>query len=410
MNVQYNILFLNEGHVGIKYVYALYISVVATETIKMVSETSFDVHSAAKWVSENVVFDVQSSADGELQIEAATIFPSDERTVYELLTHPDNYEIFRGVSRSTFRRMLSNDGLGNQLIEVENESDWNVLGLVRGSIKSRLIVEQSMSEGYMHFTNTPNSSSLLKEMYGRWSLYGSQDTRVRDLLPSSPRTAEFIESDACIVTLYQRFVPNKIPKVLYRPFHKSACFQIRRTFEDLILELWRIQAGMGSLPPYMSSCMKEIKPSGDETASTEEPESAIAVLEAASNSSGFVRMSSKAFPSHQLASKIKSKVESNESNDTSGSSMDYSSSQYPLSHPLLSWSASSLQLHEIPQGRDIDDTIELFHHTRLHRFMKRVHSLVDRYFSVDEETELLNDDGYMDYDPYELPGPWLVVA
>jgi len=347
-----------------------------------------EIERAASWVRRNVLMEVSKRGQGELEIEAATIFPIEERKVYEIITHPDNHEIFRGIQRCTHRKVLMNDGKGRQVLEVVNESDWNVLGLAHGSIKSRLVVEQSMSEGWMHFTN-PDSSVMLKHLYGQWRVYPLDSSVLRHLISqrrgagdSISRHEEIIESEGSIVTLYQRFVPStKLPKVLLGQFQRSAVYQIKQTFEDLIMEAWRQKSGNSMMPPYMSSCMKEIYSVAQRIERVDDPDCALAVLEAASESSGHSHVKSSLLTGKELSSRLMECNDSSDSSDVSGGSMNISSKQEPLSHPLSSihLDATADEHSAIGNDRSTDSTTteKKAEDNSWKRYIRRVHSIVD---------------------------------
>ena len=59
---------------------------------------------------------------GFRRIVATAVIPISPIKFYELLTHPENSLIFRGIERCTYRRILADDAAGRQVVEVENES------------------------------------------------------------------------------------------------------------------------------------------------------------------------------------------------------------------------------------------------------------------------------------------------
>ena len=61
-------------------------------------------------------------ARGFRRIVATAVIPISPIKFYELLTHPENSLIFRGIERCTYRRILADDAAGRQVVEVENES------------------------------------------------------------------------------------------------------------------------------------------------------------------------------------------------------------------------------------------------------------------------------------------------
>jgi hypothetical protein len=363
---------------------------------------------AVEWMKKNAVIDVRRNGleqlPGEIEIEVVSIFPTDEITIYEIITHPDNHEIFRSVNRCVYRKIVGNDCRGKQLIHVENETDWSVLGLVKGSIRSKLFAEQSMEDLRLAFAQQPNSSKMLDQLFGIWQILDSKTINPA-LISSSQRYEELMRSDSCIVTLYQRFVPkSSIPHVLIGPFHRSVVSQIRKTFEDLYIEVRKIKAGLPTLPPYMSACMKEISdlpaPNGD--IRTEDPDLIAAVLETASSASSHSHISTRIFAAHAASSLLYQSSES-ESSTPSTLSMYYSSHTRPISHPLDSGQCSLASL-EVKSKQSPQ--------THFRKLLRKVHSMVDRWGasyldigSAEEEDDLEFHDEFS-----ESQAQWFVVA
>lgn len=77
----------------------------------------------SKWAHTHVKLDTtNASRQAPCQLTAAAVLPLTPRETFELLTHPENAAIFKGIDRCTYRRILADDGDGLQEIEVENES------------------------------------------------------------------------------------------------------------------------------------------------------------------------------------------------------------------------------------------------------------------------------------------------
>lgn len=228
-----------------------------------------ELQAAARWVADNVEIEcVRDPAANTLHC-TATIpsFALSPRDFYELITHPENYEIFRNIQRCTFRKVLWHDR-GRDVVEVENESDWQLF-VIRGALRTRMIVEQDMARGMMHFALAPGTPSPLREMYGRWEV-----TAAPGPADGAPR---------CRVTLYQRFTPRNLPPFLFSAFARLTVRSLRATFEDLVLEAQQIVRGRPTLRPYMAACMRDIVPEGDEgSEATTDAQSVLAALEEAS--------------------------------------------------------------------------------------------------------------------------------
>lgn len=77
----------------------------------------------SKWAQAHVKLDTtNASRQAPCQLTAAAVLPLTPRETFELLTHPENCAIFKGIDRCTYRRILADDGDGLQEVEVENES------------------------------------------------------------------------------------------------------------------------------------------------------------------------------------------------------------------------------------------------------------------------------------------------
>lgn len=221
----------------------------------MVYNYASEVHKAQEWVKENIDIFLKVE-DGVLEIEVGGVFDLGVSALYELLTHPDNSEIFRGVKRCIKRRILWNNGCMHQLVEVVNESNWNIAGILRGVAKTKLLVEQDEKRCLVHFVLASRESNPFKEMYGRWKIYPMES-----------------EKKSCLLTLYQRFKLRRLPPVILSTVGHFAKSQVRSMFEDLMVEIYRLNEGKSSLAPYSSQCMKEF---GEE--SNEDPIEAMKTL------------------------------------------------------------------------------------------------------------------------------------
>ena len=349
------------------------------------SETSSEQCAAEQWVTDNVEINTRRQS-GTLHVEASCSFPVTDELFYELITHPENFDIFRNIQRCTFRKIIWNDGRGHQLVEVENESDWNLF-VIRGAVQTRMIVEQDMRRGTMHFTLAPNAMSPLRELYGRWTITAG----IHKTAPDGTTTP------TCCVNLYQRFSPRNLPPFLFSAFVNLTIRHLRGTFEDLIAEIEKIKTGRPTLGPYMSACMKEIITDKSST-STTDPASVLTALEAASSvSTGF-----------DGAGNDRSTQGSISSNRSSGASMALSSGFEPRSHCL---SRQDL----VEYGLDVPVEAGQGYMSRLTSAAKAARSAWRSTLRWIDERIPLDDDAFENawasYFGDDVPrGLWLVVA
>ena len=216
------------------------------------------IYEAREWVKSNVV--VECSKEGHiLEVHVATVLREMAATVFGILNMGE--EVWRGIKACVKRKILENDGEGNFLLEVHNKSEWHVLGLARGSVVSKLLVETSLRRNLMHFGLVPGSSPLLSDMYGIWRCYDLSSNELREFLELDEGHPAMCENNAIsgsLVTLYQRFEFSSIPSMLHGAVSRAAVGQIRCSLEDLVIAVWRLRRGSLNLPPLMAVIMKEI--------------------------------------------------------------------------------------------------------------------------------------------------------
>lgn len=83
------------------------------------------LEAAKEWArdSSNLRVHARGSKSAAACVQVAAELPLPPREAFELMSHPDNAAIFRGIERCTFRRVLwAAAGDGRQTVEVENES------------------------------------------------------------------------------------------------------------------------------------------------------------------------------------------------------------------------------------------------------------------------------------------------
>jgi hypothetical protein len=269
------------------------------------------------------------------------MFNISSATCWNMISHPDNCEVFRNIQRCTYRKVLWNGPREghHQLVVVENESDWSFL-VIKGALATKLLVEVDSNKGLMHFTLAPDASSPMRELYGRWT--------VAPAGPLQMMSDGTTRSPCCTVTLYQRFTPRNLPPFLFNLFTRFTTGQIRNTFEDLLMEVQRIEGGRPTLGPYAHAAMKEIHPPCPAESDREhhqkhygetpDADTVLAILEEASNAS-----SSSSDDAAQLSSRKHSSSDSyngSGSSRSSGASMASSSRSEPSSH-ALKWRSHS---------------------------------------------------------------------
>jgi hypothetical protein len=245
----------------------------------------------------------------------------------------------------------------------------------------------------MQFTLAPGASSPLKHMYGRWQIHP-----VEHPAPDAPRDVSFTSNDldesnisnecssSCLVTLHQTFIPPPLPRLLFPSFARVATKQVRRTFEDLAMEVTRMRNQNGTLAPYMSACMKEFG-----HGSGADPLSVLSALEEASTTStSRSSMDLKSRRDISVASRV-----------SSGSSMLSNCLVEPVSYPLVA------ELED-----DDPSALPEVHNASAH--IKEQNQISGIYLITDAFDDLITaafrylhlDVGLED----DLPDPWFVIA
>jgi hypothetical protein len=393
------------------------------------SEQASELEAAQQWVEDNVT--ITTTREGStLHVEATTMFNIPAATCWNMIAHPDNCEVFRNIQRCTYRKVVWNGPRRghHQLVVVENESDWSFL-LIKGALATKLLVEVDSVRGLMHFTLAPDASSPMQELYGRWTVAPAGPLQMMsDGTTSSP---------SCTVTLYQRFTPRNLPPFFFNLFTRFTAGQIRNSFEDLIIEVQKIQSGTPTLGPYSDAAMKEILPSSNPSdehhqhhqhqhAPPPDPDTVLAILEEASNASSSSESGSD--PSNrgssseeELFSKNRS-TSGSRSSRSSGASMASSSRSEPCSHALkwrsaskpASWTGKEEEEKMTTVGAGTSSMVGRYYNraasfvTSAKTTWKSVLGWIDEHMPLDDDTfESAWNSAFGDDFPRGL---WLVVA
>ena len=268
--------------------------------------------------------------------QAASIFPGKEVDVFSVLAHPHGAQVYRGISACVKRKVLERDDAGDMLLEVHNVSEWNVLGLVRGAVVSKLFVELSLERSLLHFGLVPGSSQMLQDLYGVWRCYSLCGEELKEFLELKDDDDED-EDGGCrlrlvqgsLVTLYQRFEFAKgIPVMLHGAVARAALGQIRASFEDLIVAVWRMQRGDSVLPPLADVILDEIGERLDEGGDEDEASvAAKSVLDEKANA--FVRKN--AAVNDEVSNRLRDELEASSYSASSERPLDAQSPQSPQS-------------------------------------------------------------------------------
>ena len=87
-----------------------------------------EVDQSKEWAKRHLQLRSKGSRHAAACVTASAELPLSPREAYELMSHPDNAVIFRGIERCTYRQVLwaaadaGRPSDGRQTVEVENES------------------------------------------------------------------------------------------------------------------------------------------------------------------------------------------------------------------------------------------------------------------------------------------------
>jgi len=368
-----------------------------------------ELEAAQQWVEDNVNITTRRQ-DGTLHVEATTMFNISAADCWNMIAHPDNCEVFRNIQRCTYRKLIWNGPREghHQLVVVENESDWSFL-VIKGALKTKLLVEVDSDKGLMHFTLAPNAASPMRELYGRWTIDPAG--------PLQMMSDGTISSPSCTVTLYQRFTPRNLPPFMFNLFNRFTAGQIRNTFEDVVMEVQRIQSGRPTLGPYSTAAMKEINPPSptssdpaeerehflNQHAHAEPPDAdtVLAILEEASNESQSGSDDDHSSHRKRSSSSSSSSYSGSGSSRSSGASMASSSRSEPRSHPLkwknaskpAAWSSREAEEEDKTPSGDHNENNILSYYNRITLLitsakdtLKAARRWVDEHMPLDDDT------------------------
>ncbi|KAI3429873.1 hypothetical protein D9Q98_010184 [Chlorella vulgaris] len=205
---------------------------------------SMELDSSKDWARHHLKCRTIGGKGVAAVVHAEAELPLAPLAAFQLMAHPDNAAIFRGIERCTYRKVVwaaSDTGPadGRQTIEVENESDWQFL-FCKGSIQTRMLVHEDPCAGTIHVRLAAGGTAPLETMTGKWKF------------------AEGSQPGTSLVTLDQEVHPKKLPPFFHNAFRAMAGLQVRKTFEDLYAEALRMNAGRSSLAPYHLVARKEI--------------------------------------------------------------------------------------------------------------------------------------------------------
>lgn len=182
----------------------------------------------------------------KVRLRTEVLFPVSR--VYEILTQPDNTQMFRNIKAITYRKVLEDDKHGRQRIELEHEAEWRFL-VFGGRFLTRLFVQQDKQAGTLEFKLA--KKGMMKDFEGRWHVYTKPQQNHTpaphphfQLLrwPFQQKAHPEAQQHITVLELEQSMCPNVIPPPpIDRLLKGIAKRQVCNVVEDLRREIERVK-------------------------------------------------------------------------------------------------------------------------------------------------------------------------
>lgn len=150
--------------------------------------------------------------------------------VFRIFANPDNSHIFRDINSVPYRKVLEDDGLGRQLVEIEQASGFKFL-VIPIKFSTRLFVEQDEKALSLKFRLAKKGT--MKEFKGEWTL---TPVTVKGEDGQETVTGTFVQ-------LEQDVLPAFIPWFCGRILRGISVNAVRRLLEDLEKVVERLKKG-----------------------------------------------------------------------------------------------------------------------------------------------------------------------
>lgn len=184
--------------------------------------------------------------------------PMPPKEVFDVLTNPDNKNVFRSIKRVNYRKVLKDNGHGKKTIEVEHVGRWR-FGPIRSEFVVRMNVFQDRNRGKIKFKLL--KSSLMKDFSGEWTIEPYDQDSLDELVKYpgkkwgplhyvSKAVHRFEDSllhtrTDSLVQLRQSVQPRLLPPPpLDRVLKQITLAQVRTIMQDLLDETQRANAAM----------------------------------------------------------------------------------------------------------------------------------------------------------------------
>eukprot|EP01025_Chloroclados_australasicus_P027387 TRINITY_DN27172_c0_g2_i1.p1 TRINITY_DN27172_c0_g2~~TRINITY_DN27172_c0_g2_i1.p1 ORF type:complete len:283 (-),score=33.72 TRINITY_DN27172_c0_g2_i1:62-910(-) len=172
---------------------------------------------------------------------------------WELLTHPENPKIFRGITRAGKRRILVNQR-HEQKYEVEHYTGWRVLWMsgefcatlrvtqrpYAGEVKFELLASDVMSAFDGSWTIKPFTQDSLNKLYGKRMTWNPV-SHLQGFFAARATSESLLELD-------QKVQPKSVPPPLRGMVRRIAANSIKQVLEDIETEAEKIRKGEATIP------------------------------------------------------------------------------------------------------------------------------------------------------------------
>jgi hypothetical protein len=215
---------------------------------------------AAGWTDHETHVRVSQPAGFLVQVEVHARVDLPPADVYEILTSPYNFRVFKSIASIPYRRVVA-AGRHTQTVDVDHAARWR-LGPVGGTLTTRLTVREDASARRVAFRL--RSPGFMKAFDGEWGVRPFSQAAVDDLFGRKPSWGLAVgaaldgawgaltgggsaAARSSLVTLTQRIQPAAVPPPpVDRIVAKVAARQVRTLLDDLRAEATRRAAGMPS--------------------------------------------------------------------------------------------------------------------------------------------------------------------
>lgn len=131
------------------------------------SAYSDDVWAPADMLYEPPLLEVTQPKGSFCTIHTRFAAALDPDGVYDIVTDPNNYRVFRNIKEVVYRKVLEDDG-NRQYVELEQLGRWKFL-IFSGSFATRIFLEQKRREKTLSF-DIAKKGGMMRKFSGSWTM------------------------------------------------------------------------------------------------------------------------------------------------------------------------------------------------------------------------------------------------